>query len=64
VRAGWWWFTPLNVSTWEAEAGRFRSLRPAWSPEHIPGHPGLHRETVRGEGRRGGRKRRRRKKKI
>jgi hypothetical protein len=30
-----WWHTPLifNPSTWEAEAGRFLSSRPAWSTE-------------------------------
>jgi hypothetical protein len=31
----------FNPSTWEAEAGRFLSSRPAWSTE-----PGLHRETL------------------
>jgi hypothetical protein len=35
-----------NPSTWEAEAGRFLSLRPAWSIEWVPGQPGLHRETL------------------
>jgi hypothetical protein len=35
-----------NPSTWEAEAGRFLSLRPAWSTEWVPGQPGLHRETL------------------
>jgi hypothetical protein len=33
-------------STWEAEAGRFLSSRPAWSTEWVPGLPGLHRETL------------------
>jgi hypothetical protein len=33
-------------STWEAEAGGFLSSRPAWSTEQVPGHPGLHRETL------------------
>jgi hypothetical protein len=36
----------FNPSTWEAEAGRFLSLRPAWSTEGVPGQPGLHRETL------------------
>ena len=36
----------FNLSTWEAEAGRFLSLRPAWSTEWVPGQPGLYRETL------------------
>jgi hypothetical protein len=36
----------FNPSTWEAEAGRFLSSRPAWSIEWVPGQPGLHRETL------------------
>jgi hypothetical protein len=36
----------FNPSTWEAEAGGFLSLRPAWSIEWVPGQPGLHRETL------------------
>jgi hypothetical protein len=36
----------FNPSTWEAEAGGFLSLRPAWSTEWFPGQPGLHRETL------------------
>jgi hypothetical protein len=36
----------FNFSTWEAEAGRFLSSRPAWSTEWVPGQPGLHRETL------------------
>jgi hypothetical protein len=36
----------FNPSTWEAVAGGFLSLRPAWSTEWIPGQPGLHRETL------------------
>jgi hypothetical protein len=36
----------FNSSTWEAEAGGFLSLRPAWSTELVPGQPGLHRETL------------------
>ena len=35
-----------NHSTWEAEAGVFLSLRPAWSTKQVPGQPGLHRETL------------------
>ena len=35
----------FNPSTWEAEAGRFLSLRPAWSTEWVPRQPGLYRET-------------------
>jgi hypothetical protein len=37
-----WWRTPLIPARWEAEAGRFLSLRPAWSTERVPGQPGLH----------------------
>jgi hypothetical protein len=36
----------FNPSTWEAEAGGFLSLRPAWSTKWVPGQPGLHRETL------------------
>jgi hypothetical protein len=36
----------FNPSTWEAEAGRFLSLRPAWSTKLVPGQPGLYRETL------------------
>jgi hypothetical protein len=36
----------FNPSTWEAEAGRFLSSRPAWSTEWVAGQPGLHRETL------------------
>ena len=36
----------FNPSTWEAEAGRFLSSRPAWSTERVPGQLGLHRETL------------------
>jgi hypothetical protein len=36
----------FNPSKWEAEAGEFLSLRPVWSTEWVPGHPGLHRETL------------------
>ena len=36
----------FNPSTWEAEAGRSPSLRPAWSTEQVLGQPGLHRETL------------------
>jgi hypothetical protein len=36
----------FNPSTREAEAGRFLSLRPAWTTEQDPGWPGLHRETL------------------
>jgi hypothetical protein len=32
-KARQWWHIPLIPSTWEAEAGRFLSLRPAWSTE-------------------------------
>jgi hypothetical protein len=52
-----WWFKiqthswavvahTFNSSTWEAEAGGFLSLRPAWSTEWVLGQPGLHRETL------------------
>ena len=36
----------FNSSTWEAEAGGFLSLRPAWSTEWVPGQPGLQRNPV------------------
>jgi hypothetical protein len=36
----------FNPSTQEAEAGRFLSLRPAWSTKWVPGQPGLYRETL------------------
>jgi hypothetical protein len=36
----------FNPRTWEAEAGRFLSSRPAWSTEGVPGEPGLHKETL------------------
>ena len=39
----------FNPSTWEAEAGRFLSSRPAWSTKWVPGQPGLYRETLSGE---------------
>ena len=35
----------FNPSSWEAEAGGFLSLKPAWLTEGLPGQPGLHRET-------------------
>jgi hypothetical protein len=36
----------FNPSTWEAEAGRFLSSRPAWSTKWVPGQPVLYRETL------------------
>jgi hypothetical protein len=36
----------FNLSTREAEAGRFLSSRPAWSTKWVPGQPGLYRETL------------------
>jgi hypothetical protein len=36
----------FNPSTWEAEAGRFLSSKPAWSTDWVPGQPRLHRETL------------------
>jgi len=36
----------FNLSNWEAEAGRFLSLRPTWSTEQIPQDPELHRKTL------------------
>jgi hypothetical protein len=36
----------FDSSTWEAEAGGFLSLRPAWSTKWVPGQPGLYRETL------------------
>jgi hypothetical protein len=35
------WYIP-----WEAEAGGFLNLRPAWSTEQVLGQPGLHREIL------------------
>ena len=41
----------FNPSTQEAEAeaGGFLSLRSTWSTKRVPGHPGLHRETLYGK---------------
>ena len=36
----------FNPSTWEAEAGRFLSSKPAWSTKWVQGQPGLNRETL------------------
>ena len=36
----------FNPSTWDAEAGGFLSLRPAWSTKWVPGEPELYRETL------------------
>jgi hypothetical protein len=36
----------FSPSTWEAEAGKFLSSRPAWSTEGVPGQPRVHRETL------------------
>jgi hypothetical protein len=36
----------FNPSTWEAKAGKFLCLRPAWSTEWVLGQPGLYRETL------------------
>jgi hypothetical protein len=36
----------FNPSTQEGEAGKSLSSRPVWSTEQVPGHPGLHRETL------------------
>jgi hypothetical protein len=36
----------FNPSTQEAEAGRFLSLRLAWSTKWVPVQPGLYRETL------------------
>jgi hypothetical protein len=36
----------FNPRTWEEEAGRFLSSRPAWFTEWVPGQPRLHRETL------------------
>jgi hypothetical protein len=36
----------FNPSTWEVDAGRFLSSRPAWSTEWIPGQSGLYREIL------------------
>jgi hypothetical protein len=47
--SSWCWVVvahAFNPSTWEAVAGGFLSLRPAWSTEWVPGQPGLYRETL------------------
>jgi hypothetical protein len=36
----------FNLSTWEAEAGRFLSSRTPWSTKWVPGQSGLYRETL------------------
>ena len=36
----------FNPITWKGEAGRFLSLRPAWSTKGGPIQPGLYRETL------------------
>jgi hypothetical protein len=36
----------FNPSTWDAEAGRFLSSRPAWSTKWVPGQPLLQRNPV------------------
>ena len=36
----------FNPSTQEAEAGRFLSLRPAWSTQQVPRQPELYIETL------------------
>jgi hypothetical protein len=36
----------FNPSTQEAGIVRSVVLRPAWSISHVPGQPGLHRETL------------------
>ena len=39
----------FNNSTWEAEAARFVSSKPAWTSPWAPGQPGLHREACLGK---------------
>ena len=39
----------FNNSTWEAEAARFVSSKPAWTSQWAPGQPGLHREACLGK---------------
>ena len=36
----------FNARNWEAEAGGHLSSRPVWSIEWVPGHPGIHKETL------------------
>jgi hypothetical protein len=36
----------FNSSTQEAEIGGSLNLGPAWFTEGVPGHPGLHKETL------------------
>jgi hypothetical protein len=40
------WNVNKENNSWEAEAGRFLSSRPAWSTEWVPGQLELHRETL------------------
>ena len=39
----------FNNSTWEAEAARFVTSKPAWTSRWAPGQPGLHREACLGK---------------
>ena len=39
----------FNNSTWEAEAARFVTSKPAWTSQWAPGQPGLHREACLGK---------------
>jgi hypothetical protein len=52
----------FNPITWEAEAGRFLSSRPAWSTEWVPGQPGLYRETLSPKTKKKGKKERKKRK--
>jgi hypothetical protein len=36
----------FNPKTWEAEAGRSLSLRPAWSTEEAPGQTEIYRNPI------------------
>jgi hypothetical protein len=51
----------FNPSTWEAEAGRFLSSRPAWSMVWVPGQPELYREILPGKTKKRKKKKKRKK---
>jgi hypothetical protein len=49
INQTWCWEVVVhtfNPSTWEAEAGGFLSLMPAWSTEWVTEQPGLYREIL------------------
>jgi hypothetical protein len=36
----------FNPSSWEVGVGGFLISRPAWSPNSVPGQPGIHKENM------------------